>query len=177
MVPSPALRRLAGLGKALRPLDADSPGSALVPRQAGASAAQQAGKRTWDMSEQETYMFDTMGFLRVRNMLSKEQVAEALAAARDGIDSGALEHTSMQPKGQHVGGDFYVNSFLYSKAIERVAYTPYVLTHPTRPVWPLRPALRDFLRLLQEAARLCLPRVEQPAAALRADPDVPGPRA
>lgn len=53
-------------------------------------------------------MFDTMGFLRVRNMLSPEQVSEALAAARDGIDSGALDHTSLAPKGQHVGGDFYV---------------------------------------------------------------------
>lgn len=111
--------------------------------------AAQATPRAWDMSEQELYMFDTMGFLRVRNMLSPEQVAAALASAKEGIDSGALDHTSMAPKGEHVGGDFYVNAFLYSKVIERISYTPKLLDYACH-VLNNQPRLSEQILMCQD---------------------------
>ena len=50
-----------------------------TPASVAASAAE--GGRGWTLSDEELYMFDTMGFLRVRNMLDKETLALAL----DGI--------------------------------------------------------------------------------------------
>ena len=88
MTPSPTLRRLTSLTRSLRPLDGGAVDAVPAPISesplalAPSGVAGKEGGRNWDMSEQELYMFDTMGFLRVRNMLSQEQVAEALAAAR-----------------------------------------------------------------------------------------------
>ena len=37
-----------------------------------------AAGRGWEMSDEELYLFDTMGFLRVRNVLDQETVALAI---------------------------------------------------------------------------------------------------
>lgn len=149
MTPSAALRRLGALNRNLRPVDGGAPPAHLPSSVVVAPTAAAMGERGWDMSEQELYMFDTMGFLRVRNMISPQQVAECLASAREGIDSGSLDHTSMAPKGQHVGGDFYVNAFLYSKVIERIAYTPKLLDYACH-VLNNQPRLSEQILMCQD---------------------------
>ena len=46
------------------------------------------------MSEEELYLFDTMGFLRVRNVLDKATVAQALEHSMGGIASANYDDVS-----------------------------------------------------------------------------------
>ena len=122
----PALSRLAALHRSLSP-GADSSGSpphptlgsggsAVAP--AGASAA---GERGWDLSDEELYLLDTMGFLRVRNVLDKPTISEALDAAMRGSTSGAFDSCLRRGRGENPGGDFYDNAMLHDKVLERVS--------------------------------------------------------
>eukprot|EP01045_Picozoa_sp_COSAG04_P018019 COSAG04_NODE_1634_length_6102_cov_20.966184_6_plen_112_part_01 len=78
---TPTARRLAILVSNLDgPRPITSPPHPAAPTAVAASAAE--GGRGWTLSDEELYMFDTMGFLRVRNMLDKETLALALDAVR-----------------------------------------------------------------------------------------------
>ena len=86
----PAARRLAVLVSNLgcpNPSPITSPpksGAGPTPATPTAAAAAAAeGGRGWTLSDEELYMFDTMGFLRVRSMLDKETLALALDAVSD----------------------------------------------------------------------------------------------
>ena len=81
------------------------------------------------MSEEELYLFDTMGFLRVRNVLDKATVAQTLEHSMGGIASGAFDDLRRSPPGQNPGGDFYDNAFLRDKVIERIARQPTMMDY------------------------------------------------
>eukprot|EP01045_Picozoa_sp_COSAG04_P033094 COSAG04_NODE_6716_length_1271_cov_141.409556_2_plen_144_part_01 len=137
----PALCRLAALHRSLSPDPSGSPphptlgggGSAVAP--AGASAA---GERGWDLSDEELYLLDTMGFLRVRNVLDKPTISEALDAAMRGSTSGAFDSCLRRGRGENPGGDFYDNAMLHDKVLERVscAAIPSAALVPTPPPPP-----------------------------------------
>ena len=91
---APHVQRLAALGSHLSSgpqQRSAAPRPPAAAAAAGASAAEvraheksiAAAGRGWEMSDEELYLFDTMGFLRVRNVLDQETAA--LAIGREAI--------------------------------------------------------------------------------------------
>ena len=126
---APPLRRLEFLQRHLRMGAGCGPPRAPQQLVEEAPAAAASGERGWDMSEEELYLFDTMGFLRVRNVLDKATVAQTLEHSMGGIASGAFDDLRRSPPGQNPGGDFYDNAFLRDKVIERIARQPTMMDY------------------------------------------------
>jgi hypothetical protein len=102
------------------------------------------------MSDEELYMFDTMGCLRVRNMLDEETVARALESSRriaDGDPHGLLRGGGGAP---HRGGSFYDNAFLHDKVIERIASSPRMLDYVCH-VTNNQPRLSEQMLMVQRS--------------------------
>ena len=78
------------------------------------------------MTEEELYLFDTLGFLRVESVLDEQTVAQAQKSADRIVNDH--EHLIDGKKGDGYG-DKYRNAFLNDKVLERIAYAPRVLDY------------------------------------------------
>lgn len=78
------------------------------------------------MTEEELYLFDTLGFLRVENVLDEETVAQAQRGAQKIVDD--CGHLLEQPPGSGYG-DKYKNAIVHDKVLERIAYSPVMLDY------------------------------------------------
>ncbi len=78
------------------------------------------------MTEEELYLFDTLGFLKVENVVD----AETLAQAQESADRIVNEHEHLIDGNKGDGyGDKYRNAFLHDKVLERIAYSPKMLDY------------------------------------------------
>ena len=99
------------------------------------------------MTEDELYLFDTLGFLRVENVLDPDTVARAYASSQRIVRD--CQRLLDGPKGASYG-DKYRNAFLYDKVLERIAYAPRLrdyICHVTND----QPRLMDGTMMVQNA--------------------------
>lgn len=99
------------------------------------------------MTEEELYLFDTLGFLRVENALDQDTLAEA-------YESGMRierdhEHLIAGKKGGSYG-DKYRKVFLYEKVLERISYSPVLMDYVCH-VTNNQPRLMDVTMMIQNA--------------------------
>ena len=106
--------------------------------------------RKWEMSDEELYLFDAMGFLRVRNVLDQATVVQALESASRITKSGDFDHILMRDKGTMPGGNFFVNAFLYDKVIERISHCPRMMDYVCH-VTNNQPRLTEQILMVQNA--------------------------
>ena len=90
--PNPATQALAAGARGVE--------SAAEVRAHERSTLPAAGGREWEMSDEELYLFDTMGFLRVRNVLDRATVAAALESSQRIVQGGEHDHLLLREKGQ-----------------------------------------------------------------------------
>ena len=120
--------------------------AAAAEKSAAAEAA--AGERGWDMSDEELYMFDTMGFLRVRNMLDKATVSHALDSAMRIADGDPYKLLRNDKPSN--GGSFYDNAFLHDKLLERISRLPRMLDYVCH-VTNNQPRLSEQILMVQNS--------------------------
>ena len=99
------------------------------------------------MTEEELYLFDTLGFLRVENVLDQDTVARAYESSQRIVRD--YERLLDGPKGQSYG-DKYRNAFLYDKVLERISYSPQLMDYICH-VANNQPRLIDGTLMVQNA--------------------------
>ena len=99
------------------------------------------------MTEEELYLFDTLGFLRVANVLDQDTLAQALESAKK-IERDH-EHLIAGKKGDSYG-DKYRKVFLYDKVLERISYSPELMDYVCH-VTNNQPRLMDVTMMIQNA--------------------------
>ena len=99
------------------------------------------------MTEEELYLFDTLGFLRVENALDQDTVARAFESSQRIMRD--YEHLLDKPKGSGFG-DKYRNAFLHDKVLEGISYSPRLMDYICH-VTNNQPRLMDGTLLVQNA--------------------------
>ena len=99
------------------------------------------------MTEEELYLFDTLGFLRVEKVLDQDTVARAYESSQRIVRD--YERLLDGPKGASYG-DKYRNAFLYDKALERISYSPQLMDYICH-VANNQPRLIDGTLMVQNA--------------------------
>jgi hypothetical protein len=99
------------------------------------------------MTEEELYLFDTLGFLRVENVLDPDTLARAYEGSQRIVRD--YERLLDGPKGASYG-DKYRNAFLYDKVLERISYAPPLMDYIC-PVTNNQPRLMDGTLMVQNA--------------------------
>ncbi len=99
------------------------------------------------MTEEELYLFDTLGFLKVENMLDPDTVAQAYESSQKIMRD--CEHILEGTKGGSYG-DKYRNAFLYDKVLERISYAPRMMDYICH-VTNDQPRLIDGTLMVQNA--------------------------
>ena len=99
------------------------------------------------MTEEELYLFDTFGFLRVKNLLDPDTVARAYESSQRIVRD--YERLLDGPKGKSYG-DKYRNAFLYDKMLERISYSPQLMDYICH-VTNNQPRLMDGTLMVQNA--------------------------
>ena len=75
------------------------------------------------MTEEELYLFDTLGYLKVESVLDNETIAASLEASARIVKD---HKDAFEPAGY---GDKYTNVFLFDKVLERIAYSPALMEY------------------------------------------------
>ena len=99
------------------------------------------------MTEEELYLFDTLGFLRVEKVLDQDTVARAYESSQRIVRD--YERLLDWPKGSSYG-DKYRNAFLHDKVLERISYSPQLM-HYICHVTNDQPRLIDGTMMVQNA--------------------------
>ena len=99
------------------------------------------------MTEEELYLFDTLGFLRVENVLDQNTVAQAYESSQRIVRD--YEHLIAGKKGGSYG-DKYRNAFLYDKVLEGISYSPELMDYVCH-VTNNQPRLMDGTMMVQNA--------------------------
>ena len=97
------------------------------------------------MTEEELYLFDTLGFLRVEKILDQDTVARAYESSQRIVRD--YERLLDASKGSGFG-DKYRNAFLHDKVLERIAYSPQLMDYVCH-VTNNQPRLMDGTLLVQ----------------------------
>jgi hypothetical protein len=99
------------------------------------------------MTEEELYLFDTLGFLKVENVLDQDTAAQAYESSQRIVrDYGRLLEGT---KGSSYG-DKYRNVLLYDKVLERISYAPQLMDYICH-VTNNQPRLMDGTLMVQNA--------------------------
>jgi ectoine hydroxylase-related dioxygenase (phytanoyl-CoA dioxygenase family) len=99
------------------------------------------------MTKEELYLFDTLGFLRVKNVLDPDTVAQAYESGQRIVRD--YERLLDGPKGKSYG-DKYRNAFLHDKVLERISYSPQLMDYICH-VTNNQPRLTDGTMMVQNA--------------------------
>ena len=97
------------------------------------------------MTDEELYLFDTLGYLKTENVLDRETVSAGLAAAQRIVD----DHPELLEEAGY--GDKYRRVIMYEKILERIAYSPAVMSYVCH-VTNNMPRLTDATLMVQNAA-------------------------
>jgi hypothetical protein len=99
------------------------------------------------MTEEELYLFDTLGFLRVENVLDQDTLALAYESSQRIVRD--YERLLEGQKGASYG-DKYRNAFLHDKVLEKISYAPQLMDYICH-VTNNQPRLIDGTLMIQNA--------------------------